>query len=117
MIQAKPKGNSTLNPNRESNSGGNIQHSSSKFMPFHNPAPLGPDDIVLANTMAFKLDKFQPTKGDPLDAINAGMEDANMDAFLNLHNFEDVDMSNDSSKRMRLEDLSDSALMLTSNYV
>jgi len=73
-------------------------------MPFHNPAPLGPDDIILANTMAFKLNKPQPAEGDPLDAINDGMEDANMSAFLKLHTFEDVDMSSDSSKRKRLEE-------------
>jgi len=73
-------------------------------MPYHNPVPLGPDDIILANTMTFKSDNLQPAEGDPLDAINADMEDANMDAFLNLHTFEDVDMSSDSFKRKRLEE-------------
>jgi len=104
IIQAKPKGNSILNPNKESNSGGNVQPSSSSFMPFHNPTPLGPDDIILANTMAFKLDKPQATEADPLDAINDGMEDTNVEAFLNLHTFEHVDISSDSSKRKRLEE-------------
>ena len=73
-------------------------------MPFHSLAPLGLDDIILANTMAFKIDKPQTVEGDPLDAINDGMEDANVEAFLNLHTFEDVDMSSDSSKRKRLEE-------------
>ena len=54
--------------------------------------------------MAFKIDHPQPAKDDPLDAIDAGMEDANLDEFLNLQNFEDVDMSSDSSKGKRLEE-------------
>ena len=54
--------------------------------------------------MAFKIEHPQPAKDDPLDAIDAGMEDANLDEFLNLQNFEDVDMSSDSSKRKRLEE-------------
>ena len=53
--------------------------------------------------MAFKHDKPQTDEGDPMDAINDDMEDTNVDAFLNLHTFEDVNMSNDSSKRKRLE--------------
>ena len=54
--------------------------------------------------MVFKLDKPQPIEGDPLEAINDGMGDANVDAFLNLHTFEDVDMSSNSSKRKRQEE-------------
>ena len=104
MIQAKSKGNSILNPNKESNSRGSVQPSSSSFMPFHNPAPLGLDDIILANTMAFNLDKSQDAESDPLDALNDGMEDTNVEAFLNLYTFEDVDMPSDSSKRKRLEE-------------
>jgi len=104
MIQAKHKGNSILNPFKETKLGGIGQPSSSTFTPLHNPALLGPDDIILANPMAFKIDHPQATEADPLDAINAGMEDANLDEFLNLQNFEDVDMSSDSSKGKRLEE-------------
>jgi len=73
-------------------------------MPYINSAPLGLDDIILVNSMAFKNENLQPAEGDPLDAINGDMEDANMDAFLNLHTFEDEDMSSDSAKRKRLEE-------------
>jgi len=60
MIQAKPKENSILNPIGESSSGVNAHPSPSNFMPYH-PAPLGPDDIILANTVAFKFNKHQAT--------------------------------------------------------
>jgi len=36
--------------------------------------------------------------------MDASLGDANMDAYLNLQQFEDVDMSTDSSKRKRLEE-------------
>jgi len=104
MLLAKPKGNSILNPTKVHISGGSVQPSSSSFIPLHNPAPLGPDDIILANPMAFNLEKDQEAEGDPLDALSDDMEDTNVEAFLNLHTFEDVDMASDSSKRKRLED-------------
>jgi len=93
-----------LNPTKVHFSGGSLQPSSSSFIPTHNPAPLGPDDIILANPMDFNLENDQVVEGDPLDALNDDMEDTNAEAFLNLHTLEDVDMSSDSSKRKRLED-------------
>ena len=37
------------------------------------------------------------------------MEDDAIDAYLNLHHFEDVDMSSDSSKRKRMEEGEDAS--------
>jgi len=73
-------------------------------MPFSNPAPLGPDGIILANTVAFNQNLNQTEEGDPLDALNEGLEEANMDVYLNLQNLDDVEMSVDSSKRKRVEE-------------
>jgi len=56
MIQSKPRGNSILNPGRENKVGGNVHRSSSTFTPFQNLAPLGPEDIILANVRVFKID-------------------------------------------------------------
>ena len=51
-------------------------------------------------------EKDLATKVDPLDALKIGTDNAaNMDVFLNLQNFEDVEMSMDSSKRKRIEDV------------
>jgi len=104
MIQARPERNSLLNPIEESNTGGGVPPSPATFMPYPNPAPLGPEDIIQANTVAFKLDNLKAPVGDPLDALNGEMADANMDDFLNLQNFEDVEMSSDSTKRKRREE-------------
>jgi len=105
LIQARPKSNSILNPIGESSSRETIQTSPSNYMPCPNPAPLGPDDIILANTLGLKQGKTQITEGDPLDALNLGVEvEANMDVFLNLQNIEDVDMSMDYFKRRRIEE-------------
>ena len=42
---------------------------------------------------------------DPLDALNAGMEDDTyVDMFLNLQNIENAKMSTNSSKRKRWEE-------------
>jgi len=55
--------------------------------------------------MVMNSEKDLATKVDPLDALKIGIDDvANMDVFLNLQNFEDVEMSVDSSKRKRIED-------------
>ena len=56
MLPPKPKRNSSLNPSRDHFSGGNLPPSSSSFIPTHNSAPLGRDDIILANPMAFHLE-------------------------------------------------------------
>jgi len=43
--------------------------------------------------------------GDPLDGLNlGGVDEPNVDVFLNLQNIEDVEMSTDSSKRKRKEE-------------
>ena len=104
MIQAKPRGDSILNSERKNKVGGITHHSSSIFTPYHNPAPLGSEDIILANVRACKSAQLQCPEGDPLAAIDAGVEDDTIDAYLNPHHFEDVDMSSDSSKRKRLEE-------------
>uniref|UniRef100_A0A7C9D9R2 Uncharacterized protein n=1 Tax=Opuntia streptacantha TaxID=393608 RepID=A0A7C9D9R2_OPUST len=104
MISAKPRGNSLLNSERDNKRGDISCLSSSLFTPSHNPAPLGPDDIILANVRAGKSDSLHCPDGDLLDAIAEGMDDDAMDAYLNLNHFEDVDMSSDSSKRKRLEE-------------
>ena len=70
-----------------------------------NLAPLGPNDIILANTMVMKQVEKQLVEREPLDALNLGVEDeANVDMYLNLHNIEDVEMSMDLSKRKRSEE-------------
>ena len=51
LIHARPRRQSTLNPVGESSSGGNSHPTPSNFMPYSNPAPLGPDDIILANKL------------------------------------------------------------------
>ena len=104
MIQARPKRNSLLNSVEESNAGGVVHSSPDTFMPYPNPTLLGPKDIILANTVAFKLDNLKAPVGDPLDALSGGMEDANMDDVLNLQNFKDVEKSTDSAKRKRREE-------------
>ena len=69
-----------------------------------DPTPLGPDGIFLANVVVMQGDQPMDPE-DPLDALNAGGEDDhNVDMFLNLQNFEDVEMSTDSSKRKRSEE-------------
>jgi len=99
MTPPKPKPNSTLNPSK-----GPSTEGTSSTIPLHNPAPEGPDNIILANPLALHPETANNESYDPLDALNAVMEDPNVDAFLNLHAFEDVEMSSDSSKRKRLED-------------
>ena len=55
--------------------------------------------------MVMNSEKDLAIEDDPLDALKIGTDDvANMDVFLNLQNFEDVEMSMDSSKRNRIED-------------
>ena len=104
MLPPKPKGTSNLKPPKVPIPGDSLHPSSSSFIPFHNPAPLGSDDIILANPMAFKLVNDPVDVGDPLDAHNDAMDDNDVEAFLNLHAIDDVDMSSDSSKRKRLDD-------------
>jgi len=54
--------------------------------------------------MAFNLVNEPVDEGDPLDAHNDVMDDNDVEAFLNLHAIEDVDMSSDSFKRKRRDD-------------
>ena len=55
--------------------------------------------------MVMNSDKDLAIEDDPLDAPKIGTDDAaNMDVFLNLQNFEDVEMFVDSFKRKRIED-------------
>ena len=104
MVQARPRAHSHLNPLEESTAGGRTPPPPAVFMPYPNPAPLGPDDIILANPSAFTMNNLHDNYGDPLDALGGDMDDANVDAFLNLHNIEDVDMSCESAKRKRREE-------------
>jgi len=104
MLPPKPKGTSNLKPPKVPIPGDSLHPSKSSFIPTHNPAPLGPDDIILANPMAFKLVNDPVDEGDPLDAHNDVMDDNDVEAFFNLHAIDDVDMSSDSSKRKRLDD-------------
>lgn len=47
----------------------------------------------------------QCAKDEPLQATDEGMEeDEDIEMYLNLHNFEDIEMSTDSSKRKRCEE-------------
>lgn len=49
--------------------------------------------------------KEQCAKDEPLQATDEGMdEDEDIEMYLNLHNFEDIEMSTDSSKRKRCEE-------------
>jgi len=67
-----------------------------------NPAPMGPNGILLANPLVMHHNDVQMFVADPLNGLNlAGKEDPKVDMFLNLQNVEDVEMSTDSSKRKR----------------
>ena len=104
MIQARPRRNSILTPMEENSKGGDVPPPPAPFMPCPNPAPLGPEDIILANAVAFKLDNPTAPASDPLDALNDDLANAEMHDFLNLQNFEDVETSSDSIKRKRREE-------------
>ena len=93
-----------LNPERAGPRGTSLTSASLGLIRALDPAPLGPDGILLANALA--MQKGQPiAPEDPLDALNEGGDDEhNVDMYLNLQNFEDVDMSTDSSKRKRSEE-------------
>jgi len=104
LIHARPKRQSILNPVGESNTEGINPPTHSNFIPGSNAAPLGVDDLILANTVALNFGTNQAKEGDLLDALNVGLEEANMDIYLNLQNLEDVDMSVDSAKRKRIEE-------------
>ena len=109
MIQPKPLRKSGLKPSGETVSDKILKPSPSNSMPFASPAPLGPNDIILANPLMMNSAKMQTVAEDfmvdPLDALKMGVEvEANMDVFLNLQNFEDVEMSAESAKRKRAED-------------
>jgi len=104
MIQLRPRRHSSLNPVEESGKGGVVLPPPAPFIPCPNPAPLGPEDIIFANAVAFKMDHSTVPANDPLDALNEDLADVEMDDFLNLHNFEDVEMSSDSAKRKRREE-------------
>ena len=104
MIQARPRRHSSLNPLAGNRKEDVVPPPSAPFMPCHNPAPLGPEDIILANAAVFKLDNPTDPATDPLDAFNDDLADAEMDDFLNLQNIDDVEMSSDSAKRKRREE-------------
>jgi len=77
------------------------------FVP--NLAPFNDMGIILANPTAAILAPTTAFPSDPLDALNEdaqyGMkDDHNVDMFLNLQNFEDFEMSTDSTKCKRCED-------------
>jgi len=104
LIHARPRRSSTLNPVGSSNAEGNVQPIPPSFVPFSTSAPLGPEDIILANAVAFNHNLNHTEEGDPLDALNEGLAEDNMDVYLNLQNNDDVEMSVDSSKRKRIEE-------------
>ena len=59
---------------------------------------------MLANALAMQPGQHMGIE-DPLDALNAGQDDEhNVDLYLNLQNYDDVDMASDSSKRKRIEE-------------
>ena len=74
------------------------------------PAPDNPKGIILANPSATAISALDPTlNSDPLDALHMALLDdmeakANVDMFLNLQKFEDIEMSTDSTKRKRCKD-------------
>ena len=105
MIQARLKCNSLLDPKLDGDSNRNNEPSQLVIPENHNPAPLGPNDIILANALIMQHMEKQVVEGDPLDALNLGVkEEVNVDMYLNLQNTEDVEMSTDSAKRKRKED-------------
>ena len=104
MIQARPRRHSSLNPMAENRKDDVVLPPPAPFMPCPNPAPLGPEDIILANAAVFKMDNPTVPATDPLDAFNEDLADAEMDDFLNLQNIDDVEMSSDSAKRKRREE-------------
>jgi len=103
MIRAKPMRNSVLNPKKAIHGGTSTAVAPPRLARAIDPAPVGPDGILLANAVVMQGE--QPlAPEDPLDAFNAGGEDDhNIDVYLNLQNLEDVEMSTDSSKRKRSE--------------
>jgi len=106
MVQVRPKRNFGLNPTGKDFLQQNSQPSTSNSLQGSNPTPVGPNDIILANPMVMNSEKDLATKDDLLDALKIGTDNAaNMDVFLNIQNFEDVEMSMDSSKRKRIEDV------------
>uniref|UniRef100_A0A7C9DPI7 Uncharacterized protein n=1 Tax=Opuntia streptacantha TaxID=393608 RepID=A0A7C9DPI7_OPUST len=102
MIRAKPRRNSMLNPETAAHDSPNT--ASPRLARVLDPAPMGPDGILLANPVVMQGEPSL-AMADPLDALNAGGEaDHNIDMYLNLQNLEDVEMSTDSSKRKRSEE-------------
>jgi len=102
MIRAKPHKNSVLNPAKDAPRGTN--NNPPRMVRALDPTPVGPDDILLANTVMMQ-GEHSMTPADPLDAFNDGGEDdQNIDMYLNLQNLEDVEMSTDTSKRKRSEE-------------
>ena len=102
MIRAKPNRNSVLNPEKAAPE--STISPSPRLARVLDPAPVGPDGIMLANPVIMQ-GKPSLALEDPLDTLNAGGEDGcNNDMYLNLQNLEDVEMSTDSSKRKRREE-------------
>jgi len=69
-----------------------------------NLAPLGPENIILANPSVMIQPNVSLPYEDPLDAMEEGGDDnENVDIFLNLEKLHDVDMPTDSGKRKRID--------------
>ena len=104
MLSAKPKRNSILNPERPSTGGSRSTTAPPELLRAIDPAPLGPDGIMLANALAMQPGQHMGIE-DPLDALNAGQDDEhNVDLYLNLQHYDDMDMASDSAKRKRIEE-------------
>ena len=102
MIQAIPKRNSLLDPQEQQEVTRPVIEPQTTTVQPPNPAPVGLNDILLANPLVMHYNDVQMFVADPLDGLNlAGEEDPNVDMFLNLQNIEDVEISTDSSKRKR----------------
>ena len=54
MISAKPRRNSMLNPERVGPGGTSLTSASAGLIRALDPAPLGPDGILLANALAMQ---------------------------------------------------------------
>ena len=106
---------SNLNPLSSKASPNLTQGHANQDMPINppaqssNPAPGTPKGVILANPAAnapilepiLELDHLEAFNEDLLDDMEA---ETHPDLYLNLHNFEDIEMSSDSAKRKREED-------------
>ena len=74
MLQARPKRNSFLNPNVAGASKLAAEPSPSNVVGCPNLTPVGPNDIILGNTVMKQVEK-PTTKEDPLDVLNTSVDD------------------------------------------